>query len=247
MGSFKLSIETTPEDLAIKLADRLVQCLAGVQAPLICPASGSTPAPLYHELVGRQRGGALDTGAWRFVGLDEWVGLNGNDEGSCRWWLDKDLFLPLAVGEDRICFFDGRAYDLTAECATTEHFIEESGKMAVVILGIGTNGHIAMNEPGTEVGARTRVVTLHASTQSVGQKYFTKQTVLEKGITLGLGTIREARHIFLLATGKHKASIIRQALEGDVSADVPASLLRDHPGLEVWLDEGAAGELIQRK
>jgi galactosamine-6-phosphate isomerase len=100
-----------------------------------------------------------------------------------------------------------------------------------------------MNEPGTDVMARSRVVTLHPTTQSVGQKYFTQQTVLEKGITLGLGTIREARHIFLLATGEHKASIIQQALEGPVSADVPASLLRDHPGLEVWLDEKAAGKL----
>lgn len=86
---------------------------------------------------------------------------------------------------------------------------------------------------------------MDASTQSVGQKYFTKQTPLEKGITLGLGTIWEARHVFLLATGKHKASIMRQALRGPVSADVPASLLRDHPGLEVWLDKAAAGEMEQ--
>jgi len=239
----KLTVGGTPQEMGAQVADRVIQCLEGVKTPLVCPASGTTPAPLYHAFAGRHRRGVLDTGAWRFVGLDEWVGLNGNDEGSCRWWLDKDLFLPLGVGEDRICFFDGRAYDLVAECETTERFIEERGKMDVVILGIGTNGHIAMNEPGTDVMARSRVVTLHPTTQSVGQKYFTKQTELEKGITLGLGTIREARHIFLLATGEHKASIIRQALEGPVSADVPASLLRDHPGLEVWLDEAAAGEL----
>lgn len=229
--------------MAVRVAERISQCLEGVKTPLVCPASGTTPAPLYHELVRRHRSGAMDVGAWYFVGLDEWVGLNGNDEGSCRWWLDKDLFYPLGIGEDRICFFDGRAEDLTGQCEATERFIRERWGMDVVILGIGTNGHIAMNEPGTDVMARSRVVTLHPTTQSVGQKYFTQQTVLEKGITLGLGTIREARHIFLLASGEHKASIIQQALEGPVSADVPASLLRDHPGLEVWLDEKAAGRL----
>ncbi|MBN8850815.1 MAG: glucosamine-6-phosphate deaminase [Sphingobacteriales bacterium] len=243
MRSLRWTVGGTPEIMGLQVADRLRQCLEGVKAPLICPASGTTPAPLYHELVRRHRAGTMDLGAWNFVGLDEWIGLNGSDEGSCRWWLDKDLFRPLGVGEDRICFFDGRAADLAGECATTERFIAERGGMNVVILGIGTNGHIAMNEPGTDVAARSRVVTLHPTTQSVGQKYFTRQTVLEKGITLGLGTIREARHIFLLATGEHKASIIQQALEGPVSADVPASLLRDHPGLEVWLDEAAAGKL----
>jgi len=243
MGSFKLSIDATPEIMAMKVADRFSQCLEGVKTPLVCPASGTTPAPLYHELVRRHQSGAMDLSAWYFVGLDEWVGMNGGDEGSCRWWLDKDLFLPLGIGEDRICFFDGRSDDLAAQCAATERFIEQRGKMDVVILGIGTNGHIAMNEPGTDVMAGSRVVSLHPTTQTVGQKYFTTQTVLEKGVSLGLGTIREARHIFLLATGEHKASIIQQALEGPVNADVPASLLRDHPGLEVWIDEGAAGRL----
>jgi len=239
----KLTIGATPEIVGVQVADRLGQCLEGVKAPLVCPASGTTPAPLYHELVRRHRSGGIDLSTWYFVGLDEWVGLNGSDEGSCRWWLDKDLFLPSGIGQDRICFFDGRASDLAGECAATERFIAGRGGMNVVILGIGTNGHIAMNEPGTDVAARSRVVELHPTTQSVGQKYFTSQTELEKGITLGLGTIREARHIFLLATGEHKASIIQQALEGPVSADVPASLLRDHPGLEVWLDEAAAGRL----
>jgi glucosamine-6-phosphate isomerase len=243
MSAMRLTVGETPEIMAAQVADRISHCLGGKKDPLICPASGSTPAPLYHEWVGRHRAGTLDAGGWRFVGLDEWVGLNGNDEGSCRWWLDKDLFLPLGVGEDRICFFDGRAYDLEAECATTERYIEEGGKMDVVILGIGTNGHIAMNEPGTDRRTRSRVVDLHPSTQAVGQKYFKKTTSLNKGITLGLGTVLEARHIFLLATGEHKASIIQQALEGPVGAEVPASLLRDHPGLEVWLDEVAAGRL----
>ncbi|HVU58925.1 MAG TPA: glucosamine-6-phosphate deaminase [Puia sp.] len=245
MSSFKLSIGGTPEAMAVQVADRLEQCLLGVKAPLVCPASGSTPAPLYHELARRHASGLLDPGGWWFVGLDEWVGMNGSDEGSCRWWLDKDLFGPLGIGRDRICFFDGRAVDLAGECVATERFIADRGRIDVVILGIGTNGHIAMNEPGVDVRARSRVVELHPTTASVGQKYFTQQTVLEKGITLGLGTIWEARHIFLLATGAHKASILQRALEGPVSADVPASLLRDHPGLEVWVDE-AAGEKLKR-
>jgi galactosamine-6-phosphate isomerase len=236
----KLFITDTTESMARGVADRLDECLRSVPAPLFCPASGDTPAALYREMVGRVKRNTLDMSHWNFVGLDEWVGMNGGDEGSCRYYLDKGLFEPLGVDEERICFFDGRAADLGRECTTVGDFIGKWGCIDAVILGIGLNGHVAMNEPGADPARRSHVATLHPVTQSSGQKYFSSRTSLEKGITLGLRDLLDARHIFLLATGEHKAAIIQKALEGPVTREVPASLLRDHPGLEVWLDARAA-------
>ena len=102
-----------------------------------------------------------------------------------------------------------------------------------------------MNEPGSDPAGRSHVSMLHPATRETGQKYFSGTRVLERGITLGLGTLLEAHHIFLLAIGEKKAGIIRQALEGPITAELPASLLRNHPGLEVWLDAGAAGLLSE--
>src|SRR6185437_1958315 len=239
----QFSIVDNPEMMAARVADRLVECLRSIPQPLFCPASGDTPAALYAELLRRTADHALDMSHWYFVGLDEWVGMNGEDEGSCRYHLDKGLFHPLHVTPGRICFFDGRATDLEKECDDVERFIAKRQRIDVAILGIGPNGHIAMNEPGADPAGRSHVADLHPATRATGQKYFRRSVQLERGITLGLGTLMEARHLFLLAIGQHKAAVILQALDGPVTREVPASLLRNHPGLEIWLDPGAAALL----
>ena len=242
-----LSIADSPESMAVRVADRLGDCMRSLPRPLLCPASGDTPAALYAELLRRVKDRTLDMQEWSFVGLDEWVGMNGEDEGSCRYYLDRGLFHPLQVPADRICFFDGRAPHLEKECAAVERFIARWGRIDVAILGIGPNGHVAMNEPGADPAGRSHLSELHPATRATGQKYFSGHRTLERGITLGLGTLLDARHIFLLAIGEKKAGIIRQALEGAITTELPASLLRDHPGLEVWLDEAAAGLLASTR
>ena len=241
----KVYVADSPESMAVRVADRLVECLRSIRRPLVCPASGDTPAALYSELLRRGMEHELDISGWSFVGLDEWVGMNGDDEGSCRYYLDRGLFQPMKVAAERICFFDGRAADLEKECVEVEGFIARWGRIDVAILGIGPNGHVAMNEPGSDPAERSHVSELHPATRETGQKYFSCPRTLERGVTLGLGTLLEARHIFLLAVGTRKADIIRQALEGPITKEVPASLLRNHPGLEAWLDTGAAGLLSE--
>jgi galactosamine-6-phosphate isomerase len=105
------------------------------------------------------------------------------------------------------------------------------------------NGHIGMNEPGTPAAMRTHVSTLDATTQKVGQKYFNEQQQLTQGITLGLQTIMEARHLILLVSGEHKAAIVRRVLQEESSEQLPASLLRHHPQLHVYLDKAAAAQI----
>ena len=180
---------------------------------------------------------------WYFLGLDEWGGMNGDNEGSCRWHLNNQLFHPLKPAEDHIAFFDGKA-DLESECDRIENFIGQHG-IDVSILGLGMNGHIGMNEPGTPVSSRTHVNELDPLTAQVGQKYFKTATELKDGITLGIATLLESKHIFLLVSGSKKAAIIKEVLEGAISEEVPATLFLNHANLTIYLDKEAAQFIAQ--
>jgi len=240
----KLIIANTNATMSKQVADEITHIMQSRKEPLICTASGDSPAGLYREIVDRVHHQQLDVSRWFFVGLDEWVPMNGNDEGSCRYHLNQQLFNPLQIAGDRICFFDGRANDLSKECTKTEQFVERHGGIDVAILGLGMNGHIGMNEPGTSAELHSHVVDLDPLTQQVGQKYFTKQQKLSKGITLGIATLMEARNIVLLISGKHKAGIARAIIEEDISEKLPGTLLRHHPSLKIYLDEEAAAEIV---
>ena len=154
-----------------------------------------------------------------------------SDEGSCRYHLDQQLFHPLKVDAERICFFDGKANDPEKECQRIEEFISKENGIDVSILGLGMNGHIGMNEPNTSTTSRTHVAELDPITQQTGQKYFKKEQALTGGITLGIATLMDSKNIMLLVSGGHKAAITKQILEAEISEKLPATLLRNHPGL----------------
>jgi glucosamine-6-phosphate isomerase len=241
----KLFITDSYTELSQQAAEDVVQLTATKEAPVVCTASGDTPAGLYQALFDKVKNKEASVADWYFLSLDEWVGMNGNDQGSCRFHLDNQLLNPLKIATDKIIFFDGRANDLQEECTRIENFIRSSGPIEVSILGLGMNGHIGMNEPGTSAGSRTHVSQLDEITQKVGQKYFRTAQELTAGITLGLGTLLASKHIFLLISGAHKAAIVKQVLEGEISENVPGTLLRNHPGLRVYLDKEAAQLLSQ--
>jgi galactosamine-6-phosphate isomerase len=213
--------------------------------PVVCTASGDTPTGVYKKIINIINKEHLNISDWIFIGLDEWIGMNGNDEGSCRYYLDQQLFQPLQVVDEKICFFDGRAKNLEAECERVENFISQHGGIDIAILGLGMNGHIGMNEPGTSKYARSHVSELDVTTQQVGQKYFKNQQTLSRGITLGTASLLEARHIILLVSGNHKAGIVQQIIEGEISEQLPASLLRLHPELKIYLDMDAAANIMR--
>jgi glucosamine-6-phosphate isomerase len=241
----KIFIADTYEMMSKQAADSIIEIMQSREQPLICTASGDSPAGLYKELVERVNKKEANVSDWFFVGLDEWVGINGNDEGSCRYHLNQQLFHPLKIKEDKICFFDGRATDLQSECKITENFIHAHGGIDVAILGLGMNGHIGMNEPGTSIGIYSHVIDLDVTTQKVGQKYFRKEQKLSRGITLGIATLMEARHIFLLVSGKHKAEITQKIIEDEISDKLPATLLRRHFSLKIYLDAEAAAQIVK--
>lgn len=225
-------------------ADGVFEVMGARKQPLICPASGHSPQGVYKEIVERGQSNPAQISDWLYVGLDEWGGLNENDEGSCLHHLNLDLFDPLHVAREKICFFNGRANDLEKECEKVENFIEQCGGIDVAILGLGMNGHIGMNEPGTSVRSRTHVAKLHETTQNVGQKYFKKKTELTHGVTLGIDTLMDARNLFLIISGTHKADIAQKVIEDDISENLPGTLLRRHPNLRVYLDAEAASKIV---
>jgi galactosamine-6-phosphate isomerase len=231
------------ETLSDKATHAITEIMAKQQNPLICVASGDSPSGIYKNIAAQVQRNELNIDHWRFLGLDEWVGLNGEDEGSCRWHLNRELFTPLQIKKDSICFFNGASDNLNQECADTESYIKKQGGIEIAILGLGMNGHIGMNEPNTPIGSRSHIIELDPITITVGQKYFNKPQPLTKGITLGITTLLEAKHILLIVSGAKKADIVKQLIEGSISESIPASLLRNHPNCSIYLDEAAASNL----
>ena len=236
----KLFITDTYTELSQQAAEDLVQLTANKKMPVVCTASGDTPAGLYEDLFDKVKNKEADISDWYFLSLDEWVGMNGGDEGSCRFHLNNQLLNPLRVTTDKIIFFDGRANDLQQECDRIENFIKQHGAIDVSIIGLGMNGHVGMNEPGTAISTRSHISKLDPLTAQVGQKYFKSATPLSEGITLGLATLLESKYILLLVSGTKKAAIVKQVLQGEISENIPGSLLRNHPGLRIYLDKEAA-------
>ena len=242
----QIFIDDTYEAMSKRVADDIVSQFQSVSQPVLCVASGDSPKGLYHELANRQNASLLHTSDWFFLGLDEWMGLDKNDEGSCYYMLNKDVFTPLGVQEEKICCFDGMAANPDEECKRIEHIIKQRGGIDIALLGIGMNGHVGLNEPGTSPLLHSHVSVIDEVTKKVGQKYFSRPQTLTEGITLGLATLLQAKQLFLLVSGEKKAAILQQALEGEVTNRIPASLIREHPGFRVYADKEATSLLTNK-
>ena len=202
---------------------------------LLCLASGDTPIETYHRFVDLAKAGRVDVSQCTFVGLDEWVGFGPEDVGSCSYYVFRDLFTPLNLRPEQVHVFDAKATNLAAECAKIDALIDAHGGLDLLLVGMGMNGHIALNEPGTPFNLGCHVVDLAESTKTVGQKYFTQETQLTQGITLGLRHLTEAKEVILLVSGAKKAPMLHQALTGPVTEQVPASILQTCSNGLVWV------------
>ncbi len=236
----KIIVEDTYENMCNTALKDLLQLTAQYSSPLICSASGDSPKGLYNQLTNAVQQQQIDTSDWHFVGLDEWAGMNGNDEGSCRFHLNNQLFNPLNVPEEKCCFFDGRAANLQLETRRVEEYIQTHGGIDIAIIGLGMNGHVGMNEPGTPIYLGCHIAEIDLETQEIGQKYFNHPQTLTHGLTMGIANLMQARSILLLVSGNRKARIVKEVLEAEISAQIPATILRNHPGCIIYLDKEAA-------
>ena len=207
-------------------------------------ATGSTPIPTYQEMIRMNKEGILDFSKVRSFNLDEYIGLSPDHVCSYRRFMNEQLFdhinidkanthVPCGIGADHEA--DAKAYDAAVEAA---------GGIDLQILGIGHDGHIGFNEPGDEFVSGTNIVTLTDMTIDANTRFFEKrEDVPRQAITLGNRNIMAAKRIILLATGKGKAKAIAQAIKGNITPKMPASLLQVHPNVQFLLDEDAASEL----
>jgi len=211
-------------------------------------ATGQTPIGVYAELVRMHRAEGLDFANVVTFNLDEYVGLGAGHPASFRRFMDERFFEHVNVPSGSIHVLDGdlAAVDVPASCADYEAAIAAAGGIDLQLLGIGRNGHVAFNEPGTGRDSRTRLVELAPGTRADAARFFEGQGATpHHAITMGIATVLAARRLRVLAFGAHKSSIVRRALVDPVGPDVPATFLREHRDVTFCLDEAAAGELPQ--
>lgn len=203
-------------------------------------ATGSTPLTLYAELVKSCQKGELSFRAAKTFNLDEYVGLDENDPQSYRYFMNKNLFSKIDIPIENTHVPSGKiATERQAE--EYEEAIQSAGGIDLQLLGIGRNGHIGFNEPGTPFGSVTHRVRLSENTRAANARFFRSiDEVPAEAVSMGIKTVMNARSIILFAQGASKAETIRAALKGPVTEDVPASILQLHPFVTLYLDEQAA-------
>src|SRR5205085_10869447 len=210
-------------------------------------ATGSTPLLLYQEMIRLHREEGLDFSQVKTFNLDEYVGLGPAHPQSYRFFMNQNLFSHINIDPNHTHVPDGRALDFEAHCRQYEQRIKDAGGIDLQILGVGSDGHIAFNEPGSSLGSRTRLKTLATETIRDNARYFGGEDKVPRlAITMGVGTILESKQCLLLALGASKAQAICDAIEGPVTAQVTASALQLHRDVICLLDGPAAG-LLRRK
>jgi len=209
-------------------------------------ATGSTPVGLYRELVRRHKEAGLDFSQVITFNLDEYYPMSPSDQQSYSLWMQETFFDHVNIPPDHIHVPDGMMNSSEVEdyCARYEQMIRRAGGIDLQILGIGRSGHIGFNEPGSTRNSRMRLVTLDPVTRrDAASSFFGVENVPFRALTMGVGTILEARKIVIMAFGEHKASIVCRAVEGEVTDAIAASFLQNHADTTFILDEAAAAEL----
>jgi glucosamine-6-phosphate deaminase len=208
-------------------------------------ATGSSPLSIYDELAARCAAGRISFANARGFTLDEYVGLPPDHPERYRNVIDTVFVSRVDFAPGAVAGPDGLAADIPAACAAYEDAIRAAGGIDLQILGIGTDGHIGFNEPGSSLASRTRIKTLTRQTRLDNARFFGDDidAVPAHCLTQGLGTIMDARHVVLVATGRSKAEAVHQLAEGGVSALWPASVLQHHPHATVFVDDAAAHRL----
>lgn len=228
------------------VADAIESTLRGAagSGAVLGLATGSSPVPAYTELIRRHREEGLSFAGSRAFLLDEYVGLAAGHEQSYHRFIRENFTSHIDIDDAAVVSPDGSAEDPAAEAAAYDERIREAGGVDLQILGIGSNGHIAFNEPGSSLASRTHVVGLTQGTIQDNARFFGDVSeVPVRALSQGLGTIRDARRIVLTASGEGKAAAVAQLVEGAISARWPATSLQLHPEVRVVIDEAAASQL----
>lgn len=237
-------ISETYEEMSRLAAREVARVLNSKPNAVLGLATGSTPLGLYRELVRMHKEEGLDFSQVTTFNLDEYVGLTKDHPQSYHYFMHENLFKHINIAPQNIYIPSGTTDNYRAFCAWYEQRIKEVGGIDLQLLGIGSDGHIAFNEPSSSLGSRTRIKTLARQTIEDNARFFDRiEDVPVFAITMGVGTILEARQIILLANGEKKADAVAKAIEGPITSMITASALQLHPDCTVYLDRAAASKL----
>lgn len=239
-------IQPSAEEASVYAARLIASLVREKPHAVLGLATGSTPLKLYQELIRLHREEGLDFSKVMTFNLDEYVGLSPEHPGSYHYFMQENVFRHLNMPPHHMHLPDGLAKDVPTSCRNYEEQIAMAGGLDIQVLGIGTDGHIGFNEPSSSLASRTRIKTLTERTRSDNAPFFDRpEDVPHHVVTMGIGTIMEARQILLLAFGEKKADAVAATVEGPIMARVPASILQMHRQATILLDEPAAAKLTQ--
>ena len=240
----KIRVFETMHAAAVAGADIVAEEIRSRGSAVLGLPTGSTPVPLYGELIRRHRDGALDFSGVRSYNLDEYVGLDAAHPQSFRYFMDQNLFNHINIAAENAHVPSGISADPEAEMRRYDEMIVEAGGIDLQLLGIGNNGHVGFNEPDSVFHRRARVVDLTDSTIDANKRFFARrEDVPRQAVTLGVGAIMGAKKVVLLAFGASKADAVRAMVEGEVDPRCPASILQLHGDVTLLLDREAASKL----
>ncbi|RSD25140.1 glucosamine-6-phosphate deaminase [Mesobacillus subterraneus] len=240
----KLIRTTSYEELSQQAAAEIISRIQSNHRLNLGLATGSTPTGVYKQLIEDHKKNKTSYKEINTFNLDEYIGIAKKDPHSYHYFMCENLFHHIDIPLDQTHIPDGTAKDLKEECLRYEQFIQEHGGIDLQILGIGQNGHIGFNEPGTPFDSRTHIIMLAESTRKANSRFFDSlEEVPKQAITMGIASIMASMEIFLLVSGTSKAEALARLMNGAVSEQFPASVLKKHPNVTIFADNEAAALL----
>lgn len=228
------------QELSKQACDKVVEKITTLEKPILGLATGSTPTGLYQCLHEVYEKGEVSFTHTHTFNLDEYVGLAGENPNSYRYYMNEKLFKHIDIPLDQTYIPNGKANDLEKECQRYEQLLRSVEEIDIQILGLGLNGHIGFNEPGTSFNTDTHIVDLTTSTRKANARFFEGiESVPTQAITMGIRTIMQSNSILLLVSGEKKAEALNRLMNGEISEDFPASILQQHPNVTIIADRAA--------
>ena len=227
-------------ELSVRTAERIATIIIEKPDALLCFPAGETSVGTFNHMIELNKTGKISFKRCKIVGLDEWANLGVMSKENCFSFLKKHLLNHIDCSDENLCFFDGESMDTEAECIKNDEFIRGNGPIDMILLGVGMNGHLGLNEPGSSFDLYSHVVNLDDVTKNVGQKYFTGKVNLTSGITLGMKHILESRTMILQISGTKKSEVTKRLIESEISPDFPASVIKSHQDSFLLIDKDAS-------
>ena len=230
------------EQIGEVVAAEIAQLIGKKPDANICIAAGHSSLAVFEKLVDRVSQGSLSFSQASFTAMDEWANMNEQDPGSCSDFLKKHFLTKVDFRPENVSLVNGRAVPVQEELERIAAFIQERGGIDYMVLGVGMNGHLALNEPGTSFDSGPHVSSLDEVTQRVGTKYFENTPVLTGGVTIGLGDIRRTGRCVLTVNGERQRSILHKFLDTPATEALPVTALKTMDNCTVYVDREAHGE-----